>query len=148
MSYADLPALNATLNGVSALLLTAGYSAIRAKRIALHRAFMISAFACSTLFLVSYVTYHWTMDSPRYPGTGFWRGAYLTMLISHIILAAALAPLAVTVLLFAATGWFDRHRRLARWTFPIWIYVSVTGVAVYLVIYQVYGLSPSPRGAG
>jgi uncharacterized membrane protein YozB (DUF420 family) len=135
IEVADLPGVNAALNAVATTLLVAGYAAIRAKRVAVHRACMLSAFAASTLFLASYVVYHWHAGSRPYMGTGAARAIYLSILISHVILAAAVPPLALVTLARALQARFDRHRRIARWTLPIWLYVSVTGVLVYLMLY-------------
>jgi len=138
MDIADLPAVNATLNATSAVLLVAGYSAIRRKRVAVHRGLMVAAFACSTAFLTCYLVYHAYAGSKPFPGLGWTRPAYYAMLISHVVLAAALMPLVLMTLWRAVRGRFDRHRRLARWTLPIWMYVSVTGVVIYVVLYQIY----------
>lgn len=136
MSVTDLPALNATLNAISTLFLTAGYYFIRRRRIARHRACMLVAFATSILFLASYVVYHAQVGSRPFPGRGPIRAVYLTILISHIVLAVAVVPLAVVTLRRALRGRYEQHRRIARWTLPIWLYVSVTGVVVYLMLYQ------------
>lgn len=138
MSVRDLPALNATLNATSAVLLLLGYRFIRRREISAHRACMLAAFAVSVVFLISYLTYHAQVGSVRFPGSGWIRGVYFTILITHTILAALVPPLAVVTLTRALRGQFDRHRRLARWTFPIWLYVSVTGVVVYVMLYHVY----------
>ncbi len=136
MSFRDLPTLNALLNATSAALLVAGWLLIRAGRRVAHRRVMTSALACSTLFLVSYLVYHARVGTVRFAGTGTARTVYLAVLLSHTLLAAAVAPLAVTVFVLARRGRFDRHRRLARWTLPVWLYVSLTGVAVYLMLYR------------
>lgn len=136
MTVGDLPAVNATLNGVAALLLLAGYREIRRGRMARHRAAMIAACGASTLFLVSYVIYHAQAGSRPFTGTGPVRIVYFTILVSHVILAAAILPLALVTLIRALKGQFARHAALARWTLPIWLYVSVTGVIVYLMLYQ------------
>jgi len=141
-----LPLLNASLNALSAMLLAAGYRAIRNGHVRLHRRWMLSAFCVSTLFLASYLTYHLLAESPKFPGQGWVRPAYFAMLISHVVLAAALLPLVLTTLILALRGRFEKHRRMARITWPIWMYVSVTGVAVYVVVYLVYGLTPRLRG--
>jgi putative membrane protein len=133
------PALNATLNGTSAVLIATGRVLIRRKKVSLHRACMIAAVATSTLFLASYLYYHAHVGSVRFPGQGWVRPAYFALLISHTILAAAVVPLVLVSLTAALRARFDRHRRIARWTYPIWLYVSVTGVLVYLVLYQIYG---------
>ena len=139
MSIHDLPTLNASLNATSAVLLVLGYRFIRRRAISAHRACMLAAFAVSIVFLVSYVVYHAQVGSVHFPGTGFVRGVYFTILITHTILAALVPPLAVVTLYRALRGNFERHRRAARWTFPVWLYVSVTGVVVYVMLYQVYG---------
>ncbi len=131
-----LPTLNATLNAVSGVLLVAGYFAIRARRVAAHRAYMLGAFACSVLFLISYLVYHFLVGSVRFAGSGAARTVYLTVLGTHSLLAAAVPVLAVVTLLRALRGRFKRHAALARWTLPIWLYVSVTGVVVYWMLYR------------
>ena len=136
MTAGDLPAVNATLNAVAALLLLAGYREIRRGRLARHRAAMIAACGASTLFLVSYVIYHAQAGSRPFTGTGPVRIVYFTILVSHVILAAAILPLALITLVRALKGQFARHAALARWTLPIWLYVSVTGVIVYLMLYH------------
>ena len=136
MSVSDLPALNAALNATAAVLLIVGYLAIRRGRISTHRACMIAAFAVSTLFLVSYLTYHAQVGSRRFPGTGSIRTVYLTILFTHTVLAALVPPLAIVTLWRALAGRFDRHVPIARWTLPIWLYVSVTGVIVYYMLYH------------
>jgi uncharacterized membrane protein YozB (DUF420 family) len=136
MTFRDLPTLNALLNAASAALLVTGWLLIRAGRREAHRKFMTSALACSALFLVSYLVYHARVGSVRFAGTGTARTVYLAILLTHTLLAAAVAPLAVTVFVLARRACFDRHRRLARWTLPAWLYVSVTGVIVYLMLYR------------
>lgn len=138
MSVRDLPTLNAALNATSAVLLLLGYRFIRRREITAHRACMLAAFAVSVIFLISYLTYHFQVGSVRFQGSGWIRGVYFTILITHTILAALVPPLAVVTLTRALRGQFERHRRLARWTFPIWLYVSVTGVVVYVMLYQLY----------
>jgi len=138
MTVADLPAVNATLNGISAILLTTGWILIRNRRIDQHRKVMLSAFATSTLFLICYVIYHANVGSRPFTGQGPIRAVYFTILITHIILAAAILPLSLITLSRALRARFDRHARIARWTLPIWLYVSVTGVVVYLMLYQMY----------
>lgn len=135
MSLSDLPALNATLNGIAGLFLLAGYYFIRRRQIARHRAAMLGAFAMSTLFLISYLTYHANIGSKPYTGVGPLRTVYFTILITHIVLAAAIVPLALTTLFRGLRRDDARHRRIARITWPIWMYVSVTGVAIYLMLY-------------
>ncbi len=133
---AALPALNAALNATSAVLLALGFGFIRRRRVAAHRACMVAAFAASTLFLVSYVVYHAQAGSVPFRGRGWVRPVYFALLLSHIVLAAAIVPLALTTLYQALSGRFARHRRIARWTLPVWLYVSVTGVLVYLLLYH------------
>lgn len=136
MQIADLPLVNATLNGIAAVLLTIGYTQIRARRRAVHRAFMVAAFAASALFLVSYTVYHANAGSRPFTGHGPVRVLYFTILISHVVLAAAVLPLALVTLSRALARRFQAHARIARWTLPIWLYVSVTGVIVYLMLYR------------
>jgi uncharacterized membrane protein YozB (DUF420 family) len=136
MSVQDLPTVNAVLNSTSAVLLGFGYHFIRRRQVAAHRACMLAAFAVSVLFLVSYLTYHAHVGSVRVSGTGAVRALYLSILVSHSVLAALVPPLAVLTLYRALRGQVDRHRRLARWTLPIWLYVSITGVVVYLMLYH------------
>jgi uncharacterized membrane protein YozB (DUF420 family) len=135
VSLSDLPALNATLNGIAGLFLLAGYYFIRQRQIARHRAAMLGAFAMSTLFLISYLTYHANIGSKPYTGVGPIRTVYFTILITHIVLAAAIVPLALTTLFRGLRRDDARHRRIARITWPIWMYVSVTGVVIYLMLY-------------
>ena len=132
----DLPAVNATLNGISAVLLTAGYVLIRQRRIDAHRRCMLAAFATSTLFLVSYLVYHYNVGSVPFTRQGPIRGVYFATLISHIVLAAVILPLALVTLRRALAGRFTHHAAIARWTLPIWLYVSVTGIAVYWMLYR------------
>jgi uncharacterized membrane protein YozB (DUF420 family) len=133
-----LPTLNALLNGASAVLLTTGWLAIRRRRIALHRACMLGAFCVSALFLVSYVVYHALAGSRAFTGQGWIRPVYFAVLISHVVLAAAMVPFVLTTLYRALGADFPRHVRLARATLPVWIYVSVTGVVVYVMLYRVF----------
>ena len=137
------PALNAILNGTSAVLLTLGYVMIRTKRVRAHKACMLAATATSAAFLVSYVAYHYHLyaigQAPlHFPGTGAPRYAYLTMLTTHTILAIVIVPLVLLSLTRALRSNFVAHKRVARWTLPIWAYVSVTGVLIYVVLYQIY----------
>jgi uncharacterized membrane protein YozB (DUF420 family) len=132
----DLPAVNAALNALSALLLLAGYLLIRAGRRDAHRAAMLGALASSTLFLVSYLYYHSQVGSVRFTGQGPLRVLYFAILGSHTVLAAAIVPLALVTLQRALAQRFDRHRRIARITLPIWAYVSVTGVVIYWMLYR------------
>ena len=136
LEVTDLPAVNATLNAVSAVLLATGFVLIRRRRIDAHRRCMLAAFATSTLFLLSYLVYHYNVGSVPYTGQGPLRVVYFTVLISHIVLAAAILPLALVTLSRALDGRFARHAAIARWTLPIWLYVSVTGIAVYWMLYQ------------
>jgi uncharacterized membrane protein YozB (DUF420 family) len=138
MTVADLPALNATLNAIAATLLIFGYVKIRQGRMETHRRFMLAAFATSALFLISYVIYHANVGSRPFPGQGPIRFVYFVILITHVILAAAILPLALITLNYALRARFERHVPIARWTLPIWLYVSVTGVVVYLLLYQLY----------
>ena len=134
-----LPALNAFLNGASALLLTAGYFFIRQKKVTAHKICMLTAFGVSSLFLVSYLIYHYQVGSVPFGGTGVIRAVYFPLLISHITLAALIVPLALVTIYRAWSGEFEKHARIARWTLPLWLYVSVTGVVVYWMLYR---LSP------
>ena len=136
MTVHSLPAVNATLNAVSAVLLVIGYVLIRSGRVAQHRRCMIAAFAASTLFLVCYLTYHAQVGSVRFTRQGFVRPLYFTILITHVTLAALVLPMAIVTLSRALRERFDRHRAIARWTLPVWLYVSVTGVLVYVLLYQ------------
>jgi protein SCO1/2/putative membrane protein len=131
-----LPSVNAALNATSAVLLVWGYTLIRRKRIHTHRKVMIAAFIASCLFLVCYLVYHAQVGSVRFGKTGAIRTVYLSILGTHTILAAAVPVLAILTLRRGLAGRFDRHRRIARWTLPIWLYVSVTGVVVYLMLYH------------
>jgi uncharacterized membrane protein YozB (DUF420 family) len=133
-----LPHLNAILNATSGVLLVIGYLFIRRRRINAHRNCLIAALIASTLFLASYLTYHYYHGTTRFTGTGFVRPLYLGILLTHTILAAVIVPFIIVTLRRAARGDFTRHRRIARWTFPMWLYVSVTGVIVYLMLYQLY----------
>ena len=136
MTVYDLPAVNATLNAISAVLLAFGYVMIRRRRIEQHRKFMIAAFSVSVLFLICYVVYHANVGSKRFTGEGPIRAVYFFILITHIVLAAFVPPMAIVTLVRGLRGRYDRHARLARWTWPIWMYVSVTGVVVYLMLYR------------
>lgn len=132
------PALNATLNAAATVLLVSGYVFIRRRRVLPHKVCMVSAFGCSTAFLASYLVYHAQVGSVPFTGEGWIRPVYYTILISHIALAAAILPLVLITLVRALREEFDRHRRIARWTLPIWLYVSVTGVVIYWLLYRVY----------
>lgn len=131
-----LPSLNAILNATSALLLVVGYRFIRQRNVGAHRACMLSAVAVSILFLTSYLIYHYHVGATPFPGQGWVRPVYFTILISHTVLAAVVPVLVVLTLWRAWKEQFQRHRRIARWTLPIWLYVSVTGVVVYLMLYR------------
>lgn len=136
MEMRDLPALNAALNTTSALLLLWGYALIRRRNFQAHKKVMLAAFTTSVLFLISYLTYHYNVGSVRFQKTGPIRTVYFTILLTHTILAAAVAPMAAITLYRAWTNQLQRHRKLARITLPIWLYVSVTGVVVYWMLYQ------------
>ena len=130
------PLLNACLNGTSALLIGSGFVAIRRRRIAVHKACMLAACATSVLFLVSYLLYHHQVGSTAFTGQGAIRVVYFTVLISHTILAVVIVPLVIMTVYLAWREQWPRHRRLARWTLPLWLYVSVTGVVIYIMLYQ------------
>ncbi|MDE0166998.1 MAG: DUF420 domain-containing protein [Bryobacterales bacterium] len=136
MEITDLPTVNACLNSISTLLLTAGYLFIRRGEVQRHRLAMAGAFVTSCVFLTSYLIYHSQAGSVPFTKQGWVRPVYFAILISHIILAAAIVPLALVTLYHAWRERFDKHRRIARWTWPIWMYVSITGVAIYLMLYQ------------
>src|SRR6185295_15633509 len=136
ISICDLPAVNATLNATAAVLLVWGYILIRRRSIAMHRKVMLAAFATSSLFLVCYLVYHFNVGSVRFLGSGAIRTVYLSILATHTVLAASVPPLAIITLNRGLRERYDRHRKIARWTLPIWLYVSVTGVVVYLMLYQ------------
>jgi putative membrane protein len=131
-------ALNASLNGVSGVLLAGGYAAIRAGKRDVHKRFMISAFGVSTVFLISYVVYHIRVGHVPFQGQGWVRPIYFALLLSHTILAIVIVPLILITLRRAWLEKFDKHRAIARWTLPLWFYVCVTGVIVYLMLYQIY----------
>ncbi len=131
-------ALNASLNGISVLLLAGGYAAIRAGKREVHKKFMISAFGVSTVFLVSYVLYHIRVGHVVFQGQGWIRPVYFALLLSHTILAVVIVPLILITLRRAWLEKFDKHRLIARWTLPLWLYVCITGVIVYLMVYQIY----------
>ncbi len=136
MEVRDLPALNATLNSISTMLLLFGYYFIKRKEIERHRLCMVLAFITSCIFLVSYLIYHYSVGSVPFPGQGWIRSVYFTILISHIILAATVPVLALMALYRAWRKDFVRHRAIAKWAWPIWMYVSVTGVVVYVMLYE------------
>ena len=133
-----LPHLNALLNSTSAVLLVAGYGFIRAIRVRAHRNCQVAAVCTSVLFLASYLTYHYYHGDTRFLGQGIVRPFYFAILITHVILAIVIVPLVLITVYRAARGDFIRHRRIARWTLPLWLYVSVTGVIVYLMLYRIY----------
>ncbi|MGA3025947.1 MAG: DUF420 domain-containing protein [Bryobacteraceae bacterium] len=136
MSVHDLPTLNATLNGTAAVLLVWAYWLIRRKRVAAHRRVMITAFCVSVAFLISYLVYHAQIGSKHYEGTGLLRPLYYSILLTHTLLAAAVPVLAIVTLRRGLRKDYARHRAIARWTLPIWLYVSVTGVVVYVMLYH------------
>jgi len=138
VQISDLPAVNAILNGTAAAFLIAGYILIRRGRQELHKRCMLAALATSILFLISYVTYHAHAGSRPFPGQGGVRLLYFAILIPHVVLAAAIVPLALTTARRGLRGQYDRHVRIARWTLPLWIYVSITGVIIYLMLYRLY----------
>ncbi len=138
MNDSILPHLNATLNATSFVLLALGFFFIRRGNVKGHVACMVSALSVSILFLVSYVVYHYNYGSVRFTGQGFVRPVYLTILLTHVVLAIVIVPLVVLTVRRALRRDFIRHRRIARWTYPLWLYVSVTGVIVYLMLYRLY----------
>src|ERR1700686_1768111 len=138
INYYSLAPLNSILNAIAAVLLMAGFVFIRMRWVRAHRACMLSAVAVSTAFFTSYVIYHYHVGDVRFQGHGIIRPIYFTILITHVILAAAIVPLVLITLWRALSGNFGRHRRIARWTWPIWMYVSITGVVVYVMCYRMY----------
>lgn len=138
IDYTQLPALNATLNALATVFLTIGYVFIRRGDMRRHRACMLAALVTSALFLTSYLVYHAEVGSVPFKGQGTIRVAYLVILVTHIVLAALILPLALMTVSRAFARRFDRHRTIARWTLPLWLYVSVTGVVIYLMVYQMY----------
>jgi putative membrane protein len=144
MSFADLPGLNAILNSLSAFLLTVGYVSIRQGKTETHRKLMIGAFAVSTLFLISYLTYHSYVayvlqrGPTRFLEPAWFRPYYLVILLTHTVLAAVVLPMVLITLYQGLRGGFEKHRRIARWTWPLWMYVSITGVVIYLLLYQIF----------
>jgi uncharacterized membrane protein YozB (DUF420 family) len=136
--YAIFPVIDASLNGTSAVLLLMGRSFIKRGRMAAHRALMIAALVSSSIFLVCYLYYHWHVGSVHFQGQGWSRPVYFSILISHTILAAAIVPMIIITLSRALRERFDRHRAIARWTYPLWMYVSVTGVIVYVMLYHLF----------
>ena len=138
MQVEDLPTLNAGLNALASVFLITAYLLIRRGRRELHKRFMLAALVTSALFLASYVTYHYNVGSRPFPGQGAVRLLYFAILIPHVVLAATILPLALMTTARGLLGHFDRHVRIARWTLPLWLYVSVTGVVIYLMLYQLY----------
>lgn len=138
MNLSDLPAINACLNSLSAILLAVGYRFIRRKNILAHRNCMIGAFLVSTIFLISYVVYHFNAGRTVFKDPAWFRPIYLTILLTHTVLAVAIVPMVLITLSRALKQRFDQHRRIARWTWPLWMYVSVTGVIIYLLLYQIF----------
>src|SRR6266536_4702284 len=132
--YAIFPVINASLNGTSAVLLLTAHSMIKRGRMAAHRALMLTAIVTSSLFLASYLYYHWHVGSVRFQGQGWSRPVYYTILTSHTILTITIVPLVIVTLIRALRERFDRHRAIARWTYPLWLYVSVTGVVIYFML--------------
>ena len=137
--YAIYPVIDATLNGTSAVLLVIGRALIKSGRMAAHRAVMLAALVSSSLFLISYLYYHYHVGSVHFQGQGIWRPIYFTLLTSHTILAAVIVPMVIITLSRALRARYDKHRRIARWTFPLWLYVSITGVVIYFMLYQIFG---------
>lgn len=138
MDVSFLPAVNATLNGTTTVLLIIGRTLIAKKLVAAHRRVMIAAVSTSALFLVSYLTYHAQAGSVRFQGQGWVRPVYFAILLTHTVLAAAIVPMVLVTLVRGLRGNFDRHRAIARWTYPVWLYVSVTGVVIYVMLYHLY----------
>lgn len=136
MALSDLPTLNAALNTLATVLLLRGYALIRARKIEAHRKVMLAAFATSSVFLVSYLVYHFNVGSVPFQRTGVIRTVYLSILLTHTVLAATVPPLAIITLMRGLQAKYDKHKRIAKWTLPIWLYVSVTGVIVYLMLYR------------
>jgi putative membrane protein len=136
MTVADLPALNASLNALATVFLVAGWRLIKSGRRDAHRAAMVAALTCSAAFLTSYLVYHYHVGSVPFQGQGPIRVVYFTILLTHVILAIVIVPLVVITVWRALATRFDRHKRIARWTLPLWLYVSVTGVVVYVMLYQ------------
>ena len=145
LNYSIFPVINASLNGASAVLLYVGHGFIKRGRMAAHRASMIAAVVTSSLFLACYLTYHYLLyhyahsPSKHFQGQGWWRPVYFTILISHTSLAVVIVPLVLITLARALRQRFDRHRAIARWTYPLWLYVSVTGVVIYVMLYHSFG---------
>jgi len=138
IDYSIFPPIDATLNGMTAVLLAVGRVLVKRGAVLKHRAVMITAFATSCAFLACYLYYHAHVGSVHFRGQGWWRRIYFSILISHTILAAVVVPMILTTLIFGLRRNFSRHRGIARWTFPIWMYVSITGVIVYLMLYKTF----------
>ena len=138
MSFSDLPAVNAFLNGLSAVFLAIGFIFIRRKNVPAHRACMLSAVTCSVLFLTCYLTYHLQAGTTYFRKPAWFRPIYITFLISHTILAVTIVPLILITLTRAFRARFEQHRKIARWTWPLWMYVSVTGVLIYFLLYKIF----------
>lgn len=138
MDWTLLPAVNATLNGTTTVLLIVGRTLIAKKLVAAHRRVMLAAVTTSALFLVSYLVYHAQVGSVRFQGQSWVRPVYFTILLTHTVLAAAIVPMVLVTLWRGLRGDFDRHRAIARWTYPVWLYVSVTGVVIYVMLYHLY----------
>jgi len=136
ISLTDLPVLNATLNGLSFLILMLGFYFIKNKKVTAHKTCMLTALSVSVLFLISYLTYHFNVGSVRYTKQGWVRPAYFTILFTHTALAITLVPMVSVTLFRALKERFDKHRKIAQWTLPVWMYVSVTGVVIYLMLYK------------
>ena len=136
--YAAFPIIDATLNGTSAVLLVIGRWFIKQGKMAAHRATMIAALVSSSLFLICYLYYHYHVGSVHFQGQGIWRPIYFTLLTSHTILAAVIVPMVIITLSRGLRARYDKHRRIARWTFPLWLYVSITGVIIYFMLYQIF----------
>jgi len=134
--YAIFPIINASLNGTTAVLLFTAHGMIKRGRMAAHRTLMLTAVVTSSLFLTSYLYYHWHVGSVHFQRQGLWRWVYISILTSHTILAITIVPLVIVTLSRALRGRFDRHRAIARWTYPLWLYVSVTGVVIYFMLYH------------
>ena len=138
MDYSLLPTLNAILNASSGILVLFGYRNIKRSNESVHKRLMLSAMGVSALFFASYLFYHWEVGSVKFQGSGIIRTFYFTLLISHTVLAVTIVPMVLRTAYLALKGKFSEHKKIAKWTFPIWVYVSVTGVMVYLMLYQLY----------
>lgn len=138
MTVQDLPAVNACLNGLSTVFLLAGYLMIRQQKKVAHRNCMIGALTSSVAFLVCYVTYHLQVGHTSFTDPAWFRPIYLIFLASHVLLAVAIVPLVLMTVIRAARGDFEKHKRIARWTWPLWMYVSITGVLIYLLLYKIF----------